>query len=55
MAKGYWIMRVDVSDPEVYKAYVAADAEAFRKFGERFLVRGGACERSRARAAPATW
>ena len=41
MAKGYWIVRVDVSDPEAYKAYVAADAEPFRKFGARFLVRGG--------------
>jgi uncharacterized protein (DUF1330 family) len=44
MAKGYWIVRVDVSDPEAYKAYVAANAEAFRKFGARFLVRGGAYE-----------
>jgi uncharacterized protein (DUF1330 family) len=44
MAKGYWIVRVDVSDPEGYKAYVAADAEPFRKYGARFLVRGGRCE-----------
>jgi uncharacterized protein (DUF1330 family) len=41
MAKGYWIVRVDVTDPEAYKAYVAADAEPFRKFGAHFLVRGG--------------
>jgi uncharacterized protein (DUF1330 family) len=44
MAKGYWIVRVDVSDPEAYKAYVAANAEAFHKFGARFLVRGGKYE-----------
>jgi uncharacterized protein (DUF1330 family) len=44
MAKGYWIVRVDVSDPEGYKAYVAADAEPFRKYGARFLVRGGRYE-----------
>jgi uncharacterized protein (DUF1330 family) len=44
MAKGYWIVRVDVSDPEAYKAYVAANAEAFSKFGARFLVRGGSHE-----------
>lgn len=39
--KGYWIAHVDVSDPEAYKRYVAANAAAFRKFGGRFLVRGG--------------
>src|ERR1700682_770305 len=44
MAKGYWIVRVDVTDPEAYKAYVAANAEAFRKFGAKFLVRGGKYE-----------
>ena len=44
MAKGYWIVRVDVSDPEAYKAYVAANAEAFRKFAARFLVRAGQYE-----------
>ncbi len=41
MAKGYWIGRVDVTDPEKYKDYVAANAEPFRKFGAHFLVRGG--------------
>ena len=44
MAKGYWIVRVDVTDPEAYKAYMAANAEAFRKFGARFLVRAGKYE-----------
>jgi len=44
MAKGYWIVRVDVTDPDGYKEYVAANAVAFRKFGARFLVRGGAFE-----------
>jgi uncharacterized protein (DUF1330 family) len=41
MSKGYWIVRVDVSDPAAYQAYVAANAAAFRKYGGRFLVRGG--------------
>jgi uncharacterized protein (DUF1330 family) len=41
MAKGYWIARVDVSDPEAYQSYVRANAIAFARFGARFLVRGG--------------
>src|ERR1700694_1451566 len=44
MAKGYWIVRVDVSDPEAYKAYVAANAAAFRKFGAHFVGRAGKYE-----------
>ena len=44
MTQGYWIVRVDISDPEAYKGYVAANAEAFRKFGARFLVRAGKYE-----------
>jgi len=44
MAKGYWIGRVDVADPEAYKAYMAANAEPFAKYGARFLVRAGRFE-----------
>ncbi len=44
MPKGYWIVRIDVVDEERYKAYIAANAEAFRKYGARFLVRGGRFE-----------
>jgi len=44
MAKGYWIGRIDVSDAEGYKPYIAANAEAFRKYGARFVVRGGKFE-----------
>ena len=40
-SKGYWIAHVDVTDAEAYKGYIAANAAAFRKFGGRFLVRGG--------------
>ena len=28
MAKGYWIARIDVTDPEGYQEYVAANAAA---------------------------
>ena len=44
MAKGYWIAGVDVTDPEGYKEYVAANAVAFSKYGGRFIVRGGRFE-----------
>lgn len=44
MAKGYWIARVDVHDPEAYKSYVAANGPALAQFGARFLVRAGAFE-----------
>jgi uncharacterized protein (DUF1330 family) len=44
MTKGYWIARVDVADAEKYKAYIAANAEPFRKYGARFLVRAGRFE-----------
>jgi uncharacterized protein (DUF1330 family) len=44
MLKGYWIVRVDITDQEKYKAYVAANAEPLRKYGARFLVRAGRFE-----------
>lgn len=44
MPKGYWIARVDVEDAEQYRAYVAANADPFARFGARFLVRGGRYE-----------
>lgn len=45
MAKGYWIARVDVRNPERYKDYVAAAKPAFEKYGAVFLARGGRYER----------
>ena len=44
MPKGYWIARVDVADPERYKAYIAANAHPLKKYGARFLVRSGRFE-----------
>lgn len=32
---------VDISDPDNYPNYVAANAVAFEKYGAKFLVRGG--------------
>ncbi len=44
MAKGYWIVRVDIADQEKYKAYIAANAAPLKQYGARFLVRGGKYE-----------
>ena len=44
MPKAYWIGHVDVSNPEAYKAYMVANAIPFKKYGAKFLVRGGQCE-----------
>jgi uncharacterized protein (DUF1330 family) len=42
--KGYWIVHLDVTEPEAYKAYPPALLSHLAKFGTRFLVRGGARE-----------
>ena len=44
MAKGYWIARVDVKDEEGYKPYALANPAIFKKFGGKFVVRGGKYE-----------
>lgn len=41
MPKGYWVACVDVTDPAGYQKYREALAVPFRKFGGRFLTRGG--------------
>jgi uncharacterized protein (DUF1330 family) len=41
MSKGYWLAQVDVTDPEGYKGYVAANQIAFRKYGARYVIRAG--------------
>ncbi len=41
MARGYWIGRVDVSNEPGYLQYAAANAAIFKKFGGRYVVRGG--------------
>ena len=41
MAKGYWIARVDVENPEKYPDYVATAKPAFERYSAKFLARGG--------------
>ena len=41
MAKGYWIATGEVNDIKAYKKYVEANAQPFKQYGAKFLVRGG--------------
>jgi uncharacterized protein (DUF1330 family) len=41
MPKAYWIGRVDVHNDEGYKPYSANNPGIFKKFGGKFVVRGG--------------
>ena len=41
MPKGYWIASLDVYNADTYKFYVQSNAEAFAKYGAKFLTRGG--------------
>jgi uncharacterized protein (DUF1330 family) len=46
MAKGYWLVSADVTDPDGYRQYLAESGKAFAKFGARFLARGGQSEQA---------
>ena len=48
--KGYWLVQIDVTDPEGYKPYQDAASAAFSVFGARYLVRGGRFEITEGRA-----
>lgn len=52
MPKGYWIVRVQVTDEAAYRGYIAANGAALTKYGGRFLVRGGRFECPEGRARP---
>ena len=44
MSKGYWIVRVHISNSDQYQQYIAANAQPLAQFGAKFLVRGGVYE-----------
>ena len=48
MAKAYWIGRVEVNNEEGYKPYVVANADIFRKYHGKFVVRADTGYRYRA-------
>ena len=39
--KGYWMATVNVTDPETYQKYIAANGAAFSRYGAKFAVRAG--------------
>ncbi|MGO4907068.1 DUF1330 domain-containing protein [Pseudorhodobacter sp. W20_MBD10_FR17] len=41
MAKGYWMVQVEISDPKTYDDYRAVVAPPLALYGGRFLVRAG--------------
>ncbi|MBB2894764.1 DUF1330 domain-containing protein [Flexivirga oryzae] len=51
-AKGYWIARVTVHDPDGYAKYAAAANPAYAAFGGVPLVRGGRFEVSEGESRP---
>jgi uncharacterized protein (DUF1330 family) len=42
--KGYWMGMVDVTDPDNYPQYLAANKAVLEQYGARFIVRGGQCQ-----------
>ena len=44
MSKAYWVGRIEVTNMDEYKNYVALNDAAFSKYGAHFLVRGGKFE-----------
>ncbi|WP_157669622.1 DUF1330 domain-containing protein [Chitinibacter sp. GC72] len=41
MAKGYWIVRLDITQLEPFQAYITANAAALAQYGGRYLARAG--------------
>ena len=44
LPKGYWIVHIEVKDPEGYEDYKKASSKTLSRYGAKFLVRGGAQE-----------
>ena len=44
MAKGYWMVHIEVDDSAAFNNYVVSVADVFKKYGAHFLARAGQCE-----------
>ena len=49
MPKGYWIVRVDITDQEKYKTYVAANAQTLGKVWRALSCASRSLRKSRRR------
>jgi uncharacterized protein (DUF1330 family) len=41
MAKGYWIVRLDITHAEAFQAYIATNGAALAQYGAKYLARAG--------------
>ena len=41
MLKSYWIVRLDISNAELFQAYISANAAALAQYGAGYLARAG--------------
>ena len=44
MKKGYLVIRINISNSELFKQYPPLSTKAVEKFGGKYLIRGGAFE-----------
>ena len=44
MKKGYLIVRINISDTELFQQYPPLSTKAVEKFGGKYLIRGGKFE-----------
>ena len=44
MKKGYLIVRINISDTELFQQYPPLSTKAVEKFGGKYLIRGGTFE-----------
>lgn len=42
--RGYWMARIDITDPVLYQDYAAATQQALAAFDGWYVVRGGRCQ-----------
>ena len=44
MKKGYIIVRVSIHDPELFQKYPVLSTEVMKKYGGKYIIRGGKFE-----------